>query len=96
MTKNDILLLSEIYDKTRIEKSNIPDDQKIPQKTLDYVTDMVDTLLHAFVEKPMMEKHIVEHYGPGYEKDFSKLKEHINEFSHIWENILYEINESHS
>lgn len=89
MTKNDIQILSEIYDRTREERPR--EDPVIPQYYLDQVSGLVDALLIAFVEKPMMEKHVVGHYGSGYEEDFNKLKESITEFANTWEKILYEI-----
>jgi len=91
MTKKDILLISEIYDRTRVERPERPEEERIPQEYLDQITDMIDRLEYAFVEKPMIEKHVVKYYGEGYVENFNKLKECITEFLQTWENILYEI-----
>lgn len=102
MTKNDILLLSEIYDRTRREqpgdfeatpsKSN---DMGANMKLMDLITSSIDTLVQEFLEDSRIEKMITSNYGSGYADDIEKIKHHIEGLTDIWENLRYETDQGH-
>ena len=92
MTKKDLQLLSEIYDNTRREKpGEVGEDISIPQDFLDTITESVDTLSYVFSSNSKLEKYVIAHYGPGFSKDFAKLKEHTEGIINIWDSLLYEM-----
>lgn len=95
MTKNDILLLSEIYDKTRREQPS--DFGAKPSKSndivhkMDLVTLCIDTIIRELLEDNRIENMIFSNYGSGYADDIEKIKHHIEGLTNIWENLRYEI-----
>ena len=94
MTKNDILLLSEIYDKTRREQPSDfgakPSKSNVMGGVMDLVTSSIDTLVQEFLEDSRIEKMIYSNYGSGYADDIKKIKYHIEGLTSIWENLRYE------
>jgi len=97
MTKNDILLLSEIYDKTRREQPSDfgakPSKSNVMGGVMDLVTSSIDTLVQEFLEDNRIEKMILSNYGSGYADDIKKIKQYIEGLTSIWENLRYEMDQ---